>query len=274
MVFSIGHVSRILGFTRQAVRFYEEKGIINPRKDDNGWRHYDEEAISRLISARKYMAMGYRINEVVAQFSNSTTKKIAETLDRKYEETKDKINHLQMVAATIDDYRRKIRTLDDLMNQYVVCHSPPMAIFYSQPNNDLKQELVSDTMTWVNALPLSKITAFYDGPQLHKEKILKRKHKGFSIDQLLAEKYGLLDLKTTCLMPSKLCIHTVIAAKSNEIASLNITNKDLPFLEKEEMEIEGDPWGQIIFSESQQNTEQEVAVHRQYIDLWIPIRKQ
>lgn len=273
MLFSIGHISRLLGFTRQAVRFYEEKGIITPQKNAKGWRYYDEEAVARLISARKYMAMGYQISEVVKQFSTSTPESVAKTLDEKYEETNEKIRHLQKVSSTIDDYRKRIRYIKDEIDHYVIRHSPSTAIFYSQPFNQLKEELIPDSTLWVNALPISRITAFYDGQQMKEEKTMTRKHKGFSIDQDLAEAYGLLSLDSTQLIPSRLCVHTIVTVKSEEIASLKITEKALPFFENAALEIDGDPWGQIIFSASNKGDSPSTKPYQQYIDLWIPAKE-
>jgi len=273
MQFSIGQISRMFGFTRQAVRFYEEKGLIQPMKDINGRRSYDENAIARLISARKYLAMGYQISEVVKQFSSSTPETIAETLDRKYMETNEKIKHLTKVAETIDEYRKKIRVLPEVMGKYVMRQSPPLAFFYSQPNNELLEELVPDTMAWVDALPVSKITGFYDGQQIQANQTMKRKHKGFSIDLHQAEEYGLLKLKTTRCIPEKLCAHTVLAVRSEAIASLNIVDETLSFLSETGFQLDGDPWGQIIFSDSNQDKPHEVKPYRQYIDLWLPVKK-
>lgn len=36
----IGDVARMVGLSRDALRFYEKKGIINARKKDNGYRYY------------------------------------------------------------------------------------------------------------------------------------------------------------------------------------------------------------------------------------------
>ena len=39
----IGDVARMVGLSRDALRFYEKKGIINARKKDNGYRYYSED---------------------------------------------------------------------------------------------------------------------------------------------------------------------------------------------------------------------------------------
>ena len=102
---------------------------------------------------------------------------------------------------------------------------------------------------------------------------MERKHKGFSIDQPNAEKYGLLKLKTTRFIPGRLCAYTVLAVKSETIACLNIADETHSFITNAGLEIDGDPWGQIIFSDSSQHDPHLVKPYRQYIDLWLPVKK-
>ena len=46
--YSIGEVSLRLGLSRDTLRFYEKKGIIQPKKEENGYRSYTYDDISRL----------------------------------------------------------------------------------------------------------------------------------------------------------------------------------------------------------------------------------
>ena len=46
----IGDVAQMVGLSRDALRFYEKKGIIKSRKKENGYRYYLEEDILRMIS--------------------------------------------------------------------------------------------------------------------------------------------------------------------------------------------------------------------------------
>ena len=69
MRYSIGDVSRVLGMTTSALHFYEKEGIIDTPKVESGWRYYQEADISRLISAKKYRAMGVPVRDIARQFS-------------------------------------------------------------------------------------------------------------------------------------------------------------------------------------------------------------
>lgn len=69
MRYSIGDVSRMLGMTTAALHFYEKEGIIDTPKVESGRRYYEEADINRLISAKKYRAMGVPVRDIAQQFS-------------------------------------------------------------------------------------------------------------------------------------------------------------------------------------------------------------
>ncbi|MDO5379208.1 MAG: MerR family transcriptional regulator [Clostridia bacterium] len=69
MSYSIGDVSRVLGMTTSALHFYEKEGIIDTPKEESGRRYYEDADVNRLISAKKYRAMGVPLRDIAKQFS-------------------------------------------------------------------------------------------------------------------------------------------------------------------------------------------------------------
>ena len=49
----IGDVSRIVGMSRDALRFYEKKGVIRSQKKENGYRYFSEDGFSKIY--KKYI---------------------------------------------------------------------------------------------------------------------------------------------------------------------------------------------------------------------------
>lgn len=51
-----------LGFTRDALRLYEKRGIIQPEIDPgNGYRYYDDWQMNLLWDCKYYQAMGFSL---------------------------------------------------------------------------------------------------------------------------------------------------------------------------------------------------------------------
>lgn len=69
--YSIGDVSRVLGMTTSALHFYEKEGIIDTPKEESGRRYYEEADVNRLISAKKYRAMGVPLRDIAQQFGHN-----------------------------------------------------------------------------------------------------------------------------------------------------------------------------------------------------------
>lgn len=66
--YAIGDVSRVLGMTTSALHYYEKEGLLSVEKRESGYRYYNEADVYRLISAKKYRAMGVSLKEIVQQF--------------------------------------------------------------------------------------------------------------------------------------------------------------------------------------------------------------
>ena len=63
----IGDMSEIVGISRDTLRFYEKKGIINQEKKENGYRYYLEEDILRLMFIVYRRKMNQSLEEIEMQ---------------------------------------------------------------------------------------------------------------------------------------------------------------------------------------------------------------
>ncbi len=105
MAYSIGDVSRVLGITASALHYYEKEGLIRkPMEDSSGWRSYDEEDVYRLISVKKYSAMGVSLREIARQFSSDgmSAEEILERMREKRSEAQAQAQHYAALCGDID----------------------------------------------------------------------------------------------------------------------------------------------------------------------------
>ncbi len=107
MRYSIGDVSRVLGITTSALHFYEKEGIIDTPKVESGRRYYEEADINRLISAKKYRAMGVPVRDIAQQFSadGMTGEQV---LDRMQEKREEAVRMAKMYEGLTHDIDRLI----------------------------------------------------------------------------------------------------------------------------------------------------------------------
>lgn len=70
----INEVEAIAGITKKNIRFYEEQGLLNPRRNaENGYRDYGEEEIAALRRIRLMRKLGVPIEEIRTMFSGTHT---------------------------------------------------------------------------------------------------------------------------------------------------------------------------------------------------------
>lgn len=104
MAYSIGDVSRVLGITASALHYYEKEGLIKKPMEDSGWRSYEEEDVYRLISVKKYRAMGVSLREIAQQFSHEgmDAQQIVRRMKEKRDEAGQMARHYAALCEDID----------------------------------------------------------------------------------------------------------------------------------------------------------------------------
>lgn len=71
-----------LGITRDTLRFYEQKGIIEPEIDPtNGYRYYDDWQVNLLWDCKHYQAMGFSLAEVLEILKTDSAGQLRERIE-------------------------------------------------------------------------------------------------------------------------------------------------------------------------------------------------
>ncbi|MFP3924142.1 MULTISPECIES: MerR family transcriptional regulator [Pseudomonas] len=60
----IGEVALHAGVSVDALRFYEEKGLIKPRRSANGYRHYPQETLQLVGYIKLAQQLGFSLKEI------------------------------------------------------------------------------------------------------------------------------------------------------------------------------------------------------------------
>lgn len=77
-------VEKKLGLTRKAIEYYEYKGLISPKRDENGYKKYEEEELSILEKISLYRKLGFSLGEIGGLIENN--RNIERNLLRDYKE--------------------------------------------------------------------------------------------------------------------------------------------------------------------------------------------
>lgn len=63
----IGELARHTGLSRDALRFYEKRGLIRALRRPNGYRHYGPDAVFILEYVRTAQRLGFSLTEIEAE---------------------------------------------------------------------------------------------------------------------------------------------------------------------------------------------------------------
>lgn len=89
--YKIGEISNLYGIGTDSLRYYEEIGILKPRRDDNGYRMYSISDIRTLNILRELRSIGFSMSEI-----------------------KEHLSHFDL-SKTLSLFRREIETIDKKM---------------------------------------------------------------------------------------------------------------------------------------------------------------
>lgn len=70
----INEVSNLTGLTKKAISYYEKQGLINPKKNNNGYREYSDKHIALLNEISLYRKLDISIKDI-KKIINSNNKK-------------------------------------------------------------------------------------------------------------------------------------------------------------------------------------------------------
>ncbi|MBQ4578140.1 MAG: MerR family transcriptional regulator [Clostridia bacterium] len=121
----INEAEELVGITKKNIRFYEEQGLLMPRRNaDNGYRDYGDEEIRRLRQIKLLRKLGVPIEEIRQMFSGTHTlgdglRRHLITLDRERQNLEQSIQlcrELQSAELTLDalDAAEVLARMEDL----------------------------------------------------------------------------------------------------------------------------------------------------------------
>lgn len=122
-----GELLNYLGVPRDTLRFYEEKALLSPKKnDDNNYRYYDMLDIYRIMAIDFYKKRGMSIRQIQDLQKYSDVQDLQCLLEKKKNELKKRIYDLQCMVQRIEVTQKFSR---DLISNLKVFTIKPMPLY-------------------------------------------------------------------------------------------------------------------------------------------------
>ena len=107
--FTIGDLAREFGVTLRTLRFYEDRGLLSPRRDGTA-RIYDARDRDRLSVILKGKQLGFTLTEIRAMLAEDRMANgVAANLNLSLDKIEDQIRHLEQQRIEIDEALVELR---------------------------------------------------------------------------------------------------------------------------------------------------------------------
>jgi DNA-binding transcriptional MerR regulator len=167
-IYRTSQLSEMLGISRDALRYYEEKGIIKPKqKELNNYREYDFYDIYTLMVVDFYKKRNLSIKEVKQLQEASEVDQLEALLEKKAKEVEETIRRNEYMLEKIHETKQFCTDLKKYLNKYSL---KPLPIY------ELKGE-ISD----FNAF--QEYPVLLDNVDLVKDDILSNIMRKFTFDE-------------------------------------------------------------------------------------------
>lgn len=273
--YKIGDLSKLLNIPAQNIRFYEEKGIISPEKDDvTGYRFYSAWNLNDLLDTLHYRGLDFSLQEIANMLKTDSFDDICEAYKTKENEILEKIAKYKHILEMLSNERVRLQNLTQYIGSFETCMSPPL-IFHrhrlknvlqdKEGNTDLNN-LHNDLKMWLDIIPEAFATFYIPLHSLKNTKPSEIEYwYGFSVHSETALKHDIKATSQNEYLPVSYCIYTIFDAK--EEGSFMPCFYEQVYRKIIDMNyiINGSPFGRLLTKTHEKN-----GYHR-YFEVWVPI---
>ena len=260
--YTIGDVSRVMGMTTSALHFYEKEGIIDTPKVDSGRRYYKEADINRLVSAKKYRAMGVTVRDIAKQFSEDgmTGEQVMARMRKKREEA---IELLRQYTGLVQDIDRLLELGAQALGATDVVDmraTEDMLVFLSSSGGriplDKQEQAVAKQ--WLDAIPATSIS-------ICRDRHMNRAQLGMVISASRAKACALDE--NACgvrRIEGGMALHAIVVCGDEQYENPDAIFKPvLSFAREHRFTQKGMMWGSQIFADCSE------GIRRHYFDTYM-----
>lgn len=129
--YSISQVAKLLNLTPQTLRYYEQEGLIHPKKAANGYRRYTMENIREIQDIVYYRSIDMSLEEIRNIFYHTDFSAWEKILNEKIREEQEKIMHHRSYLNRLELFSRSIAqsiqpnipVIRRMPTSYIIYHS-------------------------------------------------------------------------------------------------------------------------------------------------------
>lgn len=174
MRYRIGEMAEFFGMTKEGVRFMERQGVIHSVRDENnGYRYFPRDEITRLKQIRRYQGLGFSLDEARQMVCETSREDIADKIDTKMRELEEKEAQIRRMKNLLRTQREAVRHLMEEEGARIWLGTRPEMIFFPRVPDEAsgstpaEREQIAKARAmekeWIRAAPPCTLGAMHYG---------------------------------------------------------------------------------------------------------------
>lgn len=112
--YTIGEICQLYGLGADSLRYYEKKGLIHPKRLDNGYRVYHLDEIWRLNIIKNLRKLDFSVDQIKMYLENRTLDSTVELIEKEIEIIEKEIEPLLALKNTLEKKREIFHQLKNV----------------------------------------------------------------------------------------------------------------------------------------------------------------
>lgn len=128
-MYTIGQVAKFLGVSRDTLKYYEEKGLVKPKQDDeNGYRKYNHFDIYDVITTNFYRELDVEIKKIQEIRKSKSVEDIELVLEEKEEKILEEIEYKNLLLKRIKSVKEDCKKIKQYLGKYTIKEMEPLEV--------------------------------------------------------------------------------------------------------------------------------------------------
>ncbi|MCC0629712.1 MULTISPECIES: MerR family transcriptional regulator [unclassified Clostridioides] len=128
-MYTIGQVSKFLGMSRDTLKFYEDKGLVNPKKnDENGYRKYNQFDIYDITMINFYREMDIEIKKIQEIRKSKSINNLELLLEEKEQIILEEIEYKKLILKKIQLVKEQCKKIKKYFGKYTIKEMKPLEV--------------------------------------------------------------------------------------------------------------------------------------------------
>lgn len=211
----IFELADLFGVTTEALRKYEAKGLLQPYRDENGYRKYSSWDLTKIIRLRQLRQEGFSLENIAEELSQSEPRhqfrqleEMRQTLEREIDHQKRLMTWLGTRQEELCHFQSlgKTCTVEELPREYCCVYmvGDTLAAKEGAEWDRLKE--------WIQALPFARVYHVANAGMPVGEAL-----SCLSLREEELERYGFEHLVPDFILPKRVCAVCTLTAEASSV---------------------------------------------------------